>query len=113
MDHLALQIGEVDGIVIDDADGADAGGGEIKQQRRPQATGPHHQHLGSQKLQLPVFADLIEDDVAGVAFQLAVGEFGPWTMFDARLFYLSSPRKRESTVPSGRHDPWIPGFRGR
>ena len=39
VDHLALQVGQRNGVVVDDAERADAGRGEILQQRRAEAAG--------------------------------------------------------------------------
>ena len=33
VDHLALQVGLVDHVEVDDAEGADAGGGQVEQSR--------------------------------------------------------------------------------
>ena len=46
MDDLALQVGQRHVIVIDDAERADAGGGEIKQHRAAEAAGADDQDLG-------------------------------------------------------------------
>ena len=71
---LALQVGKVDVIVVDDAERADAGGGEIEQRRRAQAAGADHQHARGPQFRLPLLADLVQDQVAGVAVELGFGE---------------------------------------
>ena len=71
---LALQVGEVDHIVIDHADGADTGGGEIEDQRRPQTAGADHQHFGIQQLLLADPAHFPQQDMAGVAVNLLLRE---------------------------------------
>ena len=44
VDDLALQVGQRDRVVVDDPEGADAGGREIKQHGRTQPAGADHQH---------------------------------------------------------------------
>ena len=44
MNDLALQVGQIDGVVVDDAERADAGGGQVQQQRRAEPARTHHQH---------------------------------------------------------------------
>src|SRR4029079_18072517 len=41
VDDLPVQVGEVDDVGVDDADGADAGGREVEQRWRPEAAGAH------------------------------------------------------------------------
>ena len=87
VNHLPLEVGQCDLVVVDDADGADARGREIEQHRRAQAAGSHHQHTRALERSLPRPADLAQDDMAGIAFKLlraehgksrfAVAEFGP------------------------------------
>ena len=52
VDHLALQVGGVDDVVVDEADRADAGGGEVERRRRAEAAGAEQQHLRVEQLQL-------------------------------------------------------------
>ena len=74
MDHLALQVRQADRVVVDHAQGADAGGGEVLQQGRAQPASADHQHLGLAQLGLTDAADLRQDDVARVALKLGLGE---------------------------------------
>ena len=74
VDDLALQVREVDHVVVDDADGADPGGGQIHRYRRAEAAGADHQHPRAEQPRLSGAADLAEQDVAGVAMNLVVGE---------------------------------------
>ena len=69
VDHLALQIGERDLVVIDDAKRADTGSGEIEQHRRAEPAGADDQHTRALERGLAGSADLAQDDVAGVAFK--------------------------------------------
>ncbi len=75
MHDLALQIGQIDPVVVDDAERADPGGGEIEQQRRAEPAGADHQHARRQQLFLPLLADLVEDQMAGVAPELLFAQF--------------------------------------
>ena len=67
VDHLALQVGGVDDVVVDHADRADPGGGEVERGRRAEAAGADQQHLRVQHLQLALDADLGQQRVARVA----------------------------------------------
>ena len=61
-------------VVVDDADGADAGGGEIQHERRAQPAGADHQHARGLQLRLADAAHLLQQDVAGVAADFVFGE---------------------------------------
>ena len=76
MDDLALQVGEIDPVVVDHAQGADAGGGEILQERRAEPAGADHQHARGDQPRLAHAADLGQHDVARVAADLRLGELG-------------------------------------
>jgi hypothetical protein len=67
MRHLPLQVGQLHRVVVDDADGADAGGGQIQHQRRAEPTGAHHQHARRLQPGLTEPAHLLQQDMAGVA----------------------------------------------
>ena len=67
---LPLQVVERDAVVVDDADGADAGRGEIHDQRRAEAAGAHDEHAGAFQLLLALAADLLQHEVALVALDL-------------------------------------------
>ena len=70
VDHLALQVGEVDDVVVDDPERADAGRREVERRRRAEAAGAEQQHLGVEQLLLALDADLVEQQVARVAVAL-------------------------------------------
>ena len=74
MNHLALQIGEVNNIEIDNAERSDAGRSQIERQRRAQTAGADAQHLGLLQLELPLHADFGHDEVPRVAQDLVVAE---------------------------------------
>ena len=64
---LALQVVERDAIVVDDAEGADAGGGEIHEDRRAEPARADDEHLGRLELLLPLAADLAQHQMPLVA----------------------------------------------
>ena len=70
VDHLALQVGEVDIVVVDDAERADAGGREVERGRRAEPARAEQQHLRVEQLRLPRRADLGQQQVAAVALLL-------------------------------------------
>src|SRR5262249_49141462 len=72
---LALQVGDVDAVVVDDADRADPGRREVHQQRRAEPAGADDQHARRQQLFLPLLADLVEDQVPRVAAELLFAQF--------------------------------------
>ena len=75
MDDLALQVGFLDDVELDDAQRADTGGGQIEQHRRTQSPRPDDQHAGVLEAPLPVAADARKDQVPAVAGNLVAGEF--------------------------------------
>ena len=70
MDDLALQIRQRDGIVVDDADRAHAGGGQVHERRRTEPACTDHQHARLLERRLPGPADLAHHDVTGITFEL-------------------------------------------
>ena len=76
VDDLALQIGQRHDVVIDHAERADAGGGEIHQRRRAEAAGADHQHGRFLQRGLAGAADLAQHDMAGVAFEFVGTQHG-------------------------------------
>jgi hypothetical protein len=76
VDDLALEIVDADAVVVDDADRADAGSGEIEQQRRTEAASADDQHARGFELLLAFATDLLEHQVALVAQDLVRGEHG-------------------------------------
>src|SRR6185369_5862216 len=74
MDNLALQVGEIDIVGIGNADGAHSGSGKIKGDRRAKTAGADDQHSAVKQLLLPLAANLFEDDMPRVAFDLGFGQ---------------------------------------
>ena len=67
---LALQIREVDDVVVDDAERSDAGRRQVERRRRAEAAGAEQQHFGGEQLCLSGLADLGKHEVAAVATEL-------------------------------------------
>src|SRR5262249_36935973 len=74
MHDLPLQIGEIDPVGIGDADRPNTGGGEVEEHRRAEAAGADDEDARGEELRLPLLADLVEDQVAGVALKLLLAE---------------------------------------
>ena len=70
VEHLALQVGLVDPVELDQPQPADAGGGEIERQRRAQPAGADQQHPRALEPLLALDPHLGDDQVAAVAAQL-------------------------------------------
>ena len=70
--NLPLQIGQLDGVVVDDRDPADAGRAEVQRHRRPEAAGADDQRMRRQQPALALDADLVEQDVPRITQQLVV-----------------------------------------
>ena len=76
VEQLAVQVRLVDDVEVHQAEAADAGGGQVHPERRAEAAGADHQHLGGLELQLPLGADLGHDEVPAVAEDLVRAQFG-------------------------------------
>ena len=70
VDHLALQIRLVDLVVVDQAERADSGRGQVEGGGGAQTAGADQQHLRVQHLELAFDADLRQERVARVAHPL-------------------------------------------
>ncbi|OLB73875.1 MAG: hypothetical protein AUI16_16080 [Alphaproteobacteria bacterium 13_2_20CM_2_64_7] len=70
VDHLTLQVRQRDRVVVDDAERSDPGRRQIEQRRRPQPASADDQHTRLLERLLPRPADLVQDDMAGIAFEL-------------------------------------------
>ena len=71
--QLALQVGQVDAVVIDDAQRADAGRGQVQAGRRTEAAGADHQYARGLEFFLAGDADLRQQQVAAVALAIVRG----------------------------------------
>ena len=72
MQNLALQVSQVDCVVIDQGDLADTGGSQIERHRRAQTAGADDERMRGQQLFLTFDANIVEQDVTRVAQQLVV-----------------------------------------
>ena len=72
VDHLPLQVAEIDDIEVDDADRADAGRRQIQRRRRPEAARADAQHAALLELLLPFDAHLRHDEMPAVALDFVV-----------------------------------------
>ena len=64
VDDLALQVAQLHGVVIDDAQRAHTRRSQIQQGRGAQAAGTNDQHTGVAQPPLPLQADLGDEGVA-------------------------------------------------
>ena len=74
VEDLALQVGDVDLVKVNDAQLPDTGGGQIDGGRAAQPTGANEQHLAVEEFDLPLFANVVQDRVAAVANALLGGQ---------------------------------------
>src|SRR5689334_7601533 len=74
MRNLALEIGETDGVEIDDAELADAGRGEIEQDRAAEPARADNQHPRRPELRLAGAAHFAQHNMAGVALNFLVAQ---------------------------------------
>ena len=71
---LALEVREVDHVVVDDAERADARRRQVERGRRAEPAGAEQEHLRVEQLHLALEADLRDQQVARVALALLGGE---------------------------------------
>ena len=74
MENLALQVGLVDNVHVDDAKGADARGGQVQRSRRPEPARAQQQDARVQQLLLALLSDLGQQQVTLVAVALLTRE---------------------------------------
>ena len=75
VEHLALQVAEIDGVEVDQAERADAGRRQIQRGGRAQPARADAEDLRVLELALPLDADLRHDEVPAVAADLVVVQF--------------------------------------
>ena len=71
---LALQVRQVDHVVVDEADRADPRRRQVERRGRAEPAGAEQQHLRVEELHLPLEPDLRDEHVARVALALLRGE---------------------------------------
>ena len=74
--ELALQVGDVHGVEIDDAQRAHAGCGQVHRRGAAQPAGADEEHLALQQLDLAGLAHFLEQGVAAVAQPLFLVQHG-------------------------------------
>src|SRR5580658_1798841 len=75
-EHLALEVAVVNDVEVYDADGTDAGGGEVEEDGAAEAAGTDDKDFGGFEFLLGFEAESGDDDVAVVARELFFGEGG-------------------------------------
>ena len=70
--NLPLQVGQIDRVAVDQTIDADAGRCEVEGGGRPQPTGAYDEHARRPNLLLAFDADLVQQNMARVAQQLAI-----------------------------------------
>ncbi len=98
---LALEIGEIHGVVVDHPDGTHPGRRQVQQQGRAQPAGADHQHPGIQQPRLALAADLAQQDVARITLDLLLVK-----VHLGNIVMIGGPRKpadrQKKRDPSGR-----------
>ena len=74
MDHLALQVGVIHHVEIDNADATHTGCRQIQQQGRAEAASAHAQHRGGLEPLLPLHAHFGQDQMPGKTSHLIGAE---------------------------------------
>lgn len=74
VEDLALEVGGIDGVVVDEADRADAGGGEVHGGGRAEGAGTDEEDGGVFQALLAFLSDVRDEDVAGIALEFLLGE---------------------------------------
>ena len=69
-----MQVGDVDPVEVDDADGPDSGSGEVERRRGSEPAGTDDQHTGGEQTLLAGSTDLVEAELAVVSNPLVGGE---------------------------------------
>ncbi len=110
MDDLALQIARVNHVEVHQAQGADAGRGQIKRERRTETAGTDAQNARGLELLLALDAHFGQDEVARVA-----REIGDWSVQVARVGKMAAAMSGGSSIfsLSGRRERIASGDQGR
>jgi hypothetical protein len=83
--YLALKIGETDVIEFDQTERADACGGQIQRDWRPQSAGADEQHPRRLQATLASLADLRQQDVPTIPHQLFAAKLVVRNAFDVHV----------------------------
>src|SRR5438270_5789877 len=106
VDHLALEVREIDVVVVEDPKRAHAGGCEIERGGRAEASGAQQQHLGVEQLLLSLQSDLWAQQVARVALALLGGQ-------SARYGYLIAEVLPQRDPTAHRLDVFVAALLGQ
>ena len=96
MGYLPLQVRQVDRVVVDDADDADAGRREIENDWRAEPARADDENAGLEELRLTRPADFGQHDMARVALDLFVAEFHASIIAALRAFRNRGAAARRS-----------------
>ena len=104
-ERLAMEIGELDHVVVDDRESPDTGAGERRDDRAADAAGADHRDARGLELPLPNAADLRQDDVPRVALELvrrrgSLPRRAEAPCAAARLAQSSRPRGSSPSAPA-------------
>jgi hypothetical protein len=75
VEYLPLKIGTADDIIIDHAQTTNASGGKILDRRAANPARADNQEMRIQQANLPCPANLLQDDMAGIAIKLFIAKF--------------------------------------
>jgi hypothetical protein len=114
VDDLSLEVAPLDPVGVGDAETTHAGGGEILDDRRTEPAGTDHEDARGKQRSLSVRADVVHDDVPGVAVELFGIEIraAHWWPYAGSSKKQPGPRARRGTRPLSRL-PVPPFARGR
>ena len=74
VEDLPLQVRKIDHVAVNQSDRADTRRAQVQGDRRTQASGADHKDLGPAQFLLPFTANLLEDDLPAVSFDLIFGK---------------------------------------
>jgi hypothetical protein len=74
--YLPLQVGQIDGVKVDEPKSANSSSGKVKCDRRPEPSRPYQEHARSLERALAFFSNLRQENVAAVANQLFAIQLG-------------------------------------
>ena len=74
VEDLPLQVRKIDHVAVNQSDRADTRRAQVQGDRGTQASGANHKDLGPAQFLLPLAANLLEDDLPAVPFDLVFGK---------------------------------------
>src|SRR5680860_1588273 len=116
---LPLEIVEAHPVVVDDADLADARRGQIQKERRAETAGTDHEHARRLQALLAFAADLLQHQMAPIAFDFVFGEHDGFNLCVRAAHCQGSAPAWFATcsIPpldgeAGRHEHAVAGIKG-